>query len=122
MEIRPYLRHKQVVAIIGKRSFSGVSAEELKLIEKASAECASLFHSSRTCVEGRNGQLSLRHHGLHRLSNRKLAALTAVHNYYTKRPDGTTAAERFVGIKLREMFGFLLSKVDLPGRSAWRRV
>ena len=60
--------------------FGGLSADESTLIEKVGAECASLFHRSSSCVEGRNGQLSLRHHGLHRLSNRKLAALTAVHN------------------------------------------
>lgn len=102
--------------------FVGLSAEELKLIEKVGAECANLFQRSSSCVEGRNGQLSLRHHGLHRLSNRKLAALTAVHNYFIRRPDGTTAAERFFGIKPREMFDFLLGKVDLPGRPAQRRV
>jgi hypothetical protein len=102
--------------------FGGLDAEELKLIEQVAAECANLFHRSSSCVEGRNGQLSLRHHGLHRLSNRKLAALTAVHNYFLKRPDGTTAAERFFGIKPREMFEFLLSKVDLPGRPARRQI
>jgi hypothetical protein len=32
-------------------------------------------------VEGRNGQLALRHHSLHRLREQKLAALTTVHNY-----------------------------------------
>lgn len=46
-------------------------------------------------MEGRNGQLSLHHHGKHHLSERKLSALTAMHNYFIRRPDGTTAAERF---------------------------
>jgi hypothetical protein len=54
-------------------AFGALSAEELKLIEKTGAECANLFQRSSSCVEGRNGQLSLRHHGLHRLSNRKLS-------------------------------------------------
>jgi hypothetical protein len=103
-------------------AFLCLSEEELKLVEKTGAECANLFYRSSSCVEGRNGQLSLRHHGLHRLSNRKLSALTAVHNYFLRRPDGTTAAERFFEIKPREMFDFLLATVDLPGRPALRRL
>jgi hypothetical protein len=53
-------------------------------------ECADLFQRSSSAVEGRNGQLSLHHHGRHRLSDRKLAALTAVHNFHIRRADGTT--------------------------------
>ena len=68
-------------------------------------------------MEGRNGQLALRHHGLHRLSDRKLSALTGVHNYFIKRQDKTTAAERLFGTKPRDMFEFLLGKIDLPGRA-----
>ncbi|MFH1153688.1 MAG: DUF6399 domain-containing protein [Pseudomonadota bacterium] len=87
-------------------------------MESVGEECADLFQRSSSCVEGRNGQLSLRHHGLHRLSNRKLAALTAVHNYFIKRRDGTTPAERFFGTKPGDMFEFLLGSIDLPGRPA----
>jgi len=101
-----------------KGPFSGLKTEELKLINNVGEECANLFQRSSSCVEGRNGQLSLRHHGLHRLSNRKLAALTAVHNYFIKRRDGTTAAERFFETKPRDMFEFLLRNIDLPGRPA----
>ncbi len=64
-------------------------------------------------------KLSLRHHSLHRLSNRKLSALTAVHNYFIRRPDRTTAAERFFGTKPREMFDFLLgADQGAPSRDA----
>jgi hypothetical protein len=66
-------------------------------IEIVAAECADLFQRSSSCVEGRNGQLAQYHHGKHRLSDRKLAVLTTVHNYFIRRPDGTTAAERFFG-------------------------
>jgi hypothetical protein len=103
-------------------AFVGLSAEELKMIEKTGAECANLFQRSSSCVEGRNGQPFLRHHGLHRLSNRKLSAFTAVHNYFIKRPDGITAAERFFGNKPGKMFNFLLDVVHLPGRPARRRL
>ncbi len=63
-------------------------------IEQVASECADLFQRSSSAVEGRNGQLSLYHHGRHRLSERKLAALTAVHNFHIRRADGTTAAGR----------------------------
>ena len=60
-------------------------------------DCADLLQRSSSCVEGRNGQLSLRHHSLHRITPARLQALTAVHNYFIHRPDGMTAAERFFG-------------------------
>lgn len=101
--------------------FSGITQKELTVIQTVAKECASLFQRSSSCVEGRNGQLSLRHHSFHRLSDRKLAALTCVHNFFIKRKDGTTAAERFFNAKPRAMFEFLLEKVDLPGRPAQRR-
>ena len=83
-------------------------------LEAVAAGCADLFQRSSSCVEGRNGHLSLYHHGSHRLSDRKLAALTALHNYYVRRPDGTTAAERFFGRAHPALFEQVLAHVDLP--------
>ena len=87
--------------------------EELK---KTARECAQLFQRSSSCVEGRNAQLALRHQGIHRLTDRHLQALTVVHNYYIKRRDGTTAAERFFEAKHRDLFEFLLDTLDYPAR------
>jgi hypothetical protein len=101
--------------------FGSLEPEEKEVIEKVARECAELFQRSSSCVEGRNGQLALRHHSLHRLSDRKLAALTAVHNYFITRPDGTTAAERFFGSKPKDLFEWLLNRVDCPGRPAQKR-
>ena len=53
------------------------------------------FQRSSSCVEGRNAQLTLKYHNLHRLSKRKLNALTVIHNFHLRRSDGTTAAQRF---------------------------
>lgn len=94
---------------------------EKVVIETVARECAQLFQRSSSCVEGRNGQLALRHHSLHRISDRKLAALTTVHNYFINRKDGTTAAERFFGSKPRDLFEWLLDQVNLPGRPARKR-
>ncbi len=102
--------------------FAALDRDELKVIEAVATECCCLFQRSSSCVEGRNGQLSLRHHSLHRLSDRKLGALTVVHNFFIKRRDGTTAAERFFGKKPRDMFEFILDKVDLPGRPTKKRI
>jgi Family of unknown function (DUF6399) len=66
----------------------GLSPADLRVIEQVAQECAELFQRSSSCVEGRNGQLALRHHSLHRLRDQKLAALTTVHNYFVRRSDG----------------------------------
>jgi hypothetical protein len=95
--------------------------EEQGVIERVAEECAQLFQRSSSCVEGRNGQLALRHHSWHRISDRKLKALTTVHNYFVKRSDGSTAAERFFNAKPRDLFEWVLERVDLPGRPAQKR-
>lgn len=79
-------------------------------------ECAEKFQRSSSCVEGRNGMLSLLHHRQHRLTERKLKALTVVHNYHTQRMDGTTAAERFFKVKHENLFELLVATVRIPGR------
>ena len=67
-------------------------------------------------------EILIHNHGLHRISNRKLSALTAVHNFFIRRRDGITATERFFGNKPKAMFEFLLNNIDLPGRPARRRL
>lgn len=89
--------------------------------EQVAAECADLFQRSSSAVEGRNGQLSLYHHGRHRLGDRKLAALTAVHNFHIRRPDGSTAAERLFGRAHTPLFDQLLDRVPLPPQPRRRR-
>jgi len=98
-----------------------LSAEEREHVERVGAECADLFQRSSSCVEGRNGQLALRHHSLHRLSARKLEALTVVHNYFVTRADGTTPAERFFGAKPNDLGEWLLDQLDVPARPAQSR-
>ncbi len=124
-EKRHYLRKKSQEPLspllAGDGPFSGLEPEEKLVVERVSEECAQLFQRSSSCVEGRNGQLSLRHHSLHRISDRKLSALTTVHNFVVKNSDKTTAAERFFGSKPGDLFEFLLNKVELPGRPAQKR-
>lgn len=85
----------------------------LHVVERLTA-CLALFVRSSACVEGRNGHLARYHHGLHRLSKRRLKALTTIANFYTRRPDGTTAAERFFGQPPDDLFEWLLARMDPP--------
>jgi hypothetical protein len=101
---------------------SKLPAEDRAKVERVAEQAADLFQRSSSCVEGRNGQLALRHHSLHRLSNGKLGALTVIHNYYLSRSDGTTAAERFFGNKPKDLFGWLLDRLDMPARPAAKRL
>lgn len=78
-------------------------------------ELAETFQRSSSCVEGRNGTLSLNHHRFHRLNTRTLKALTIVHNFDVRRSDGTTAAERFFEAKHANLFESLVT-VRIPGR------
>jgi len=96
--------------------FSEYTENDIKILEKAAEECAQIFQRSSSCVEGRNAQLSLRHHGIHKLSDRVLKAQTIVHNYYRRNRDGTTPAERFFEAKHIDLFEWLLEKMDYPVR------
>src|SRR3954452_10037009 len=87
-------------------------------LEREAVWCAALFQRSSSCVEGRNGQLALRHHHLHQLRPRKLQVLTILHNYLIRRPDGTTAAERFFGTKPQDLLEYVLDRLDVPARPA----
>jgi hypothetical protein len=84
-------------------------------LKQEASKLAEVFQRSSSNVEGRNGYLSLRNHQLRGLDHpRKRACLTAVHNFFLTRPDGTTAAERFFGQKPRSMFAAILESVELP--------
>jgi hypothetical protein len=97
---------------------AALPAERRETLEREAVWCAALFQRSSSCVEGRNGQLALRHHHLHQLRPRKLQVLTILHNYLIRRPDGTTAAERFFGAKPRDLFEYVLDRLDVPARPA----
>jgi Family of unknown function (DUF6399) len=103
-------------------ALSALPEEVRKEVERVAQHSAGLFQRSSSCVEGRNGRLSLQHHGHSRVSERRLKALTVVHNYMVKRPDGTTAAERFFGQKHTDVFSWLLERMpDLPRPAPKRR-
>jgi hypothetical protein len=95
-------------------------AERAELLRVASAAVELCVRSS-SCVEGRNGRLSLHHHGQGPLSEVRLRGLTAVHNFVVERDDGTTAAERFFAAKPRPVFESLLERMPELPRPAQKR-
>jgi hypothetical protein len=101
---------------------SSLPEEASKEVEATAQHGAGLFQRSSSCVEGRNGRLSLPHHGHSRVSECRLKALTVIHNYLSKRGDGTTAAERFFGQRHKDVFSWLLEHMpDLPRPAQKRR-
>ncbi|HEX9005571.1 MAG TPA: DUF6399 domain-containing protein [Blastocatellia bacterium] len=54
-------RIREPAGVLGR-----LTTEERAMVERVAQECADLFQRSSSCVEGRNGQLALRHHSLHR--------------------------------------------------------
>jgi len=96
-------------------AFGGVSPVEQDALKSKAKTLAEVFQRSSSNVEGRNGYLSLRNHQLRGLDHpRKRACLTAMHNFFLTRSDGTTAAERFFGQKPRSMFAAILESVEIP--------
>ena len=113
-----FKKARELLSIVDSLEDPGEVSSDCKIeqLEKAARDCAQIFQRSSSCVEGRNAQLALRHQGIHRLSNRHLQALTVMHNYYIRRRDGTTAAERLFEAKPNDLFEFLLDRTDYPAR------
>ena len=80
------------------------------------AECMTRkFHRSSSAVEGRNGFLSQMYHNGRGLTEKRLRALTVIHNYGIKRLDGTTAAMRLFDRKFPDLFSWLMTEMgELP--------
>jgi hypothetical protein len=107
--------------LAGVSAPAGVSAGLWSETCRRAVECAGWFVRGSSCVEGRNGVLSLRHHQLHRLRPGKLQVLTALHNYWVRRADGTTAAGRFFGQEPEDLLEWLVRRLEAPARPAKAR-
>ena len=93
-------------------------SEEFKeVLIRRGRELAEWFQRSSSCVEGRNGALSLLLHRFHHLHASTMRALTIVANFGVRRTgeDKTTAAERFFGSTHGNLFEHLVKTVKIPG-------
>ncbi|MDQ7003090.1 MAG: DUF6399 domain-containing protein, partial [Ghiorsea sp.] len=83
------------------------------------------FHRSSSAVEGRNGCLSQMYHNGRGFTEKRLLALTVVHNYGIKHSDGSTAASRLFGQDFPDPLTWLLGQIEelpLPRNSKKRAV
>ncbi len=97
---------------------ASLNSETRALVLGIAKECAEIFQRSSSCVEGRNGALSLHHHAGRSLSALRLQVLRVIHNFGLKRCDGTTAAERLSGSKHPDLYRWLLERQPLFVRPA----
>lgn len=74
-------------------------------------QMSKLFIRATSAIEGRNGWLSQIHFNGRGLSAKRIQSQTAIHNYYLKRSDGTTACERLSSIKPDDMFEFIIQNI-----------
>lgn len=95
--------------------------ERLKELKRGARECAELFQRSSSCVEGHNGALSLKYHASRHLNCERLNSRVVLHNYFNKRRNGTTAAERFFQEEPKDVFSWLLDRVSWPVRPRNKR-
>ena len=89
------------------------AARREALIELAN-ECARWFVRSTRSTEGHNGWLRLRFHQHHQVSPDWLETQRVVRNFLIRRPDGTTAAQRFFGQEPRDLIEALIARMPLP--------
>jgi len=73
------------------------------------------YHRSSSAVEGRNGHLSQLYHKGRGVTKNRLKARTVIHNYWEKRCDNTTAAERLFNTQFPDLFEWLIDQMgELP--------
>ncbi len=107
---------ERLEVVLKNRDGPLLEEDRLKQLQQGAYECAEFFQRSSSCVEGHNAALSLKHHASRHLSSGKLNSRVVLHNYFSKRKNGTTAAERFFHHKPRDVFEWILERVMWPVR------
>ena len=110
-------KHQRLLRILEEKLCESPWVDNLKeeWMEKG-MELSESFQRSSSCVEGSNGMLSLLHHRFHRLSENTLRVISIIQNFYVRRPDNTTAAQRFFGAEHKDLFESLVANVRIPGK------
>lgn len=98
------------------------SPEQLEKWTAWAAWMVTKFQRASSAVEGRNGYLSQLHHNRRGLSSRRLSVMTTLHNFYLKRPDGSTAAERLFGQSSPNLFESILKQMPPLPQARRRKV
>lgn len=91
------------------------SESEMQSWVKQASGMVNRFHRSSSAVEGRNGRLSQMYHNGRGFSERRLSALTVIHNYGIRHKEGLTAASRLFAREFSDPLTWLLGKMgELP--------
>lgn len=88
-----------------------ISLEQQNVLFEMAYQLANSFQRASSQVEGRNGYLAFIHHGQKGIPEKKLKVLTVIHNFDTRRTDGTTPAQRLYGKEFPDLFEFLCANV-----------
>lgn len=83
------------------------------------------YQRTTSAVEGRNARLSYHYFSSKGIRENHVKSLTAIHNFWIKRTDGTTACERLCGFKPPDMFEWLLQRmgsVAMPGKKSTQAI
>ena len=79
------------------------------------AKTLTLFQRSSSQVEGRNGGLDFLNRAARRFGPQRLQALTVIHNFDTRRHDGSSPAERLFDRTFPDLFEFVLADIhEIP--------
>jgi len=117
--------HKAQAAYADHPITRTISKKDLDRWRTWAAWASGNFHRASSAVEGRNGSLSQSYHNGRGLTARRLGALTVIHNYDTRRNDGSTPAERLYRAQFPDLFDWLLDQMGalpLPRQSRQRTV
>jgi len=96
---------------IAQMNEQNISIERQEVLFEMAYQMANSFQRSSSQVEGRNGYLAFIHHSQKGIPKQKCKALTVVHNFDTKREDGSTPAQRLFKREFPDLFEFLCSNV-----------
>ena len=96
------------------------SEAEIRSMFEDAKYLATIFQRSSSCVEGLNGVLSIKFQSSRGMSEKELEIAIAMHNFVSKRGDGTTAVERLFDMKANDIFSMVVNDgIELPpGRAA----
>ena len=70
------------------------------------------FQRTTSAIEGRNGVLSLASHFCRGITKERLISLTVIHNYFIRRADNSTAAERLYKVKHDSLLEHLVAHME----------
>ena len=76
---------------------------------------AAKYQRTTSAIEGRNARLSQHYFATRGVNKDHVNSLTVLHNFWIKRDDGTSAANRLCGVDPPDFFEWLLGYMqDIP--------